>query len=102
MSAQLAELFERLKIEARASLDKARVDADTASPGRRLMRVDLVPLREALADPVLREHTTAIMFAAFAAYRGMTGGPACDCLVCGSRWAKDRLPGAVALIHVTR
>jgi hypothetical protein len=102
MSSQLSELLEPLRIEARANLDKARKDADAAGPGRRLMRVDLVSLRKALADPVLKEPMVKAMVAAFAASQGMAGGPVCECLTCGSRWAKDRSPGTAALIRMTR
>jgi hypothetical protein len=98
---ELARMFEELKVEARASLDQARQDADAAGPGRRLLRVDLLSLREALLDPVLGEAMHQAMFAAFATTQGVAGGPTCDCLVCGERWAKSRLPGLAAMIRVT-
>jgi hypothetical protein len=102
MTVQFAELFEQFKAEARANLDQARADADAAGPGRRMMRVDLLSLHEALADPILSEPTCKVMAAAFFAHRGMTGGPVCECFTCGARWTKDRLPGAAALIRMTR
>ena len=102
MSAQLAKLLEPLRIEARANLDQARKDADAAGPGRRLLRVDLLSLPKALADPVLSEPTTKALLAAFATTQGVLGAPGCECFTCGSRWAAARAPGAAALIRMTR
>ena len=99
---ELTQMLEPLKVEARANLDQARKDADAAGTRRRLLRVDLLSLRGALLDPVLGEAMHQAMFAAFAASQGVAGGPCCDCLVCGGRWAKARLPGLGATIRVTR
>ncbi len=70
--------------------------------GRRLVRADLVGMREALLDPALGGAALEALAAAYGAAHGVGTGLACECFVCTARWAPERVPVAAVVITTTK
>jgi hypothetical protein len=94
---RLARHLDELGARNRSGWDDMR---SAFKPGRKLFTVEVFSAAQAILDPRIGPGALAALTAAYAAARGIKGGPGCECGLCCAGWTLERVPVGAFLMRV--